>query len=98
MCKSSGYEVVQETAERVPGLKRRGVPEGVRTAATGVDITSMKSKGQWLSLWRAANDIDGTVLTMDLLPGEEAQTLRDWIEPVVEAVGMQLLVGRFVSG
>jgi len=35
---------------------------------------------------------------MDLLPGEEAQTLRDWIEPVVEAVGMQLLVGRFVSG
>jgi len=32
MCKSSVCEVVQETAERAPGLKHRGGLEGVRTA------------------------------------------------------------------
>ena len=94
MCKSSVYEAVQETAQRVPGLKRREVFEGVRTGAARSDVTSVKCKGQWLSLCLAATDIDRTILTMDLLPGEEAQTLRDWMEPVIEAVGMQLLVGR----
>jgi transposase-like protein len=92
MCKSSVYEAVQAAAEKVPGLKRKDVFAGLRTPALGGDLTSVKCNGEWLPLGLTVDDTTGMVLTVDKLSAEDAPTLKEWLEPIVEAVGANLLV------
>jgi transposase-like protein len=92
MAKSSVYEAVQAAAKKVPGLKRQEVFTGIRTPAVGGDLTSVKCNGEWLHLGLAVDDITGLVLTVDELEAEDAETLQEWLEPIVKAVGAQLLV------
>jgi transposase-like protein len=90
--KSSVYAAVQAAAEKVPGLKGSQVFAGLRTPALGGDVTSVKCKGSWLPLGLAVDDIQGLVLSIDELPGEDAETLQAWLEPIATAVGASLLV------
>ena len=92
MSKTSVYEAVQAAAEKVPGLKRDEVFAGLRTPALGGDLTSVKCNGEWLHLGLAVDDTTGLVLTVDELCTEDADTLKEWLEPIVEAVGANLLV------
>lgn len=92
MAKSSVYEAVQAAAKKVPGLKRQEVLAGIRTPAVGSDLTSVKCKGEWLHLGLTVDDTTGLVLTVDELAAEDAETLQEWLEPIVKAVGAQLLV------
>jgi transposase-like protein len=91
-CKSQVYEAVQAVAQRVPGLQRQQVFQGVRTPTLGCDITSVKCNGRWLPLGVTVDVMTGVVLTIDELSGEDAQTLTEWIAPIAEQVGAQLLV------
>jgi hypothetical protein len=92
MSKTSVYEAVQSAAEKVPGLKRNEVLAGVRTPALGGDLTSVKCNGEWLPLGLAVDDMTGLVLTVDQLGAEDAETLKEWLEPIAEAVDAELLV------
>jgi transposase-like protein len=92
MCKSSVYEAVQAAAEKVPGLKRNKVFDQLRTPALGGDLTSVKCNGEWLHLALAVDDTSGLVLTVDELPAEDTETLKEWLEPIAEAVDAELLV------
>ena len=92
MCKSSVYEAVQAAAAKVPGLKRKEVFAGIRTPALGSDVTSVKCNGEWLQLGLTVDDTTGLALTVDELPAEDAETLKEWLEPIVEAVDAELLV------
>lgn len=92
MSKSSVYEAVQAAAEKVPGMKRREVFAGLRTPAMGGDLTSVKCGGEWLCLGLAVDDTTGLVLTVDDLDAEDAETLKEWLEPVAEAVEAKMLV------
>jgi transposase-like protein len=92
MSKSSVYEAVQAAAEKVPGLKRNEVFAGLRTPALGGDLTSVKCNGEWLPLGLAVDDTTGLVLTVDELSAEDAKTLKQWLEPIAEAVDAKLLV------
>lgn len=92
MCKSSIYEAVQAAAEKVPGMKRREVFRGLRTPALGGDLTSVKCHGEWLPLGLAVDDLTGLVLTVDRLAAEDAETLKEWLQPVADEVGAELLV------
>jgi transposase-like protein len=92
LCKSRVYDAVQELAERVPGLKREQVFEGLKTPALGADLTSVKVNGQWLTLGLTVDDLSGLVLTIDVLSGEDAETLRKWLKPIAEAVEAKILV------
>jgi hypothetical protein len=65
---------------------------GIRTLALGSDLTSVKCNGEWLHLGLAVDDTAGLVLTVDELSAEDADTLKDWLEPIVQAVDAQLLV------
>ena len=98
LCKSQVYEIVQAFAERVRGVKREQVFERVRTPALGGDLTSVRCNGQWLSLGLTVDDRTGLVLTVDDLPGEDAEMLQAWLEPIAEAVGAQLLVSDDADG
>ena len=92
MCKTSIYEAVQAAAEKVPGMKRHEVFSGFQTSALGGDLTSVKCSGEWLPLGLTVDDTTGLVLTVDALPAEDAETVKEWLDPVVEAVGAELLV------
>jgi transposase-like protein len=65
LCKSRIYDAVQETAKRVPGLKRDQVFAGVKTPALGGDLTSVKCKGEWLPLGITVDPVSGVALTID---------------------------------
>ena len=92
MSKTSVYEAVQAAAEKVPGLKRDEVFAGLRTPALGGDLTSVKCSGEWLPLGLTVDDTTGLVLTVDELPAEDAETLKEWLEPIAKAVDAELLV------
>jgi transposase-like protein len=92
LSKSSVYRSVQTAGEAVPGLKRQGLLPGYCTKALGADLTSVKCKGQWLTLGVTVDPLSGWVLSIDHLEAEDAQTLREWIEPIAETVGARTLV------
>jgi transposase-like protein len=92
MCKSRVYDAVQGAAEQVPGMKRDQVFEHVRTPALGGDLTSVRVKGQWYPLGLTVDDTTGLALTVDGLSGEDAATLEEWMGPIAEAVGAEVLV------
>jgi hypothetical protein len=96
--KSRVYDAVQAAAERVPGLQRQRALENLRTPAIGGDLTSVKCNGHWLPLGLTVDDITGLVLTVDELSGEDAQTLQDWMAPIAESVGAELLVTDDADG
>ena len=98
MCKSRVYDAVQEAASHVPGLKRDQVFAGLKTPALGGDLTSVKCKGQWLPLGITVDPISGLALTIDVLSGQDIQTLTEWIEPIAKSVDAQVLVTDDADG
>jgi transposase-like protein len=98
MCKSRVYDAMQEAARRVPGLKREQVLNGVRTPALGADLTTVKCKGEWLPLGITVDAIRGLALTVDSLSAEDIEALKQWIEPIAQSVGAQVLVTDDADG
>lgn len=90
--KTSVYRAVQAAAERVPGMKQKQLLEGYRTSAVGADVTSVRCGGKWLPLGISVDAISGLTLSIDGLPGEEAEQLKAWLEPILEAVDADVLV------
>jgi hypothetical protein len=90
--KTSVYRAVQAVAERVPGMQQRRLLEGYRTGALGADVTSVRCGGKWLPLGITVDAITGMTLSIDGLPGEEAEELKAWLEPILEAVDADVLV------
>jgi len=92
------HNTVREAAKRVPGLKREQVFEGIKTSALGSDLTSVKCKGKWLPLGITVDSISGLALSIDALSGEDMHTLKEWVEPIAQQVGAQLLVTDDADG
>ncbi len=90
--KTSIYRAVQAVADKVPGMKQARLLEGYRTGALGADVTSVRCKGKWLPLGISVDAIQGLTLSIDSLPGEEAEQLKTWLEPILEAVDADVLV------
>ena len=90
--KTSVYRAVQAAAKAMPGMKRSQIMSGYRTRAIGADLTYVRCKGKWLPLGVVVDPIQGMVLSIDHLSGEDAQDLQAWVEPIADAVGAQILV------
>jgi transposase-like protein len=90
--KTTVYEAVQGAAERVPGMKQTQLLEGYRTPALGADLTSVKCKGKWLPLGVTVDALTGMTLSIDQLSSEDAQTLKEWLAPIIETVDAHILV------
>ena len=90
--KTSVYRAVQAAAEKVPGMKQKELLEGYRTGAVGADVTSVRCRGKWLPLGISVDAVNGLTLSIDALPGEEAEELKAWLEPILEAVDADVLV------
>ncbi len=90
--KTSVYRAVQAVAQKVPGMKRENLLDGYRTGAVGADVTSVRCKGKWLPLGISVDAVNGMTLSIDALPGEEAEELKAWLEPILDAVDADVLV------
>lgn len=92
MGKTSVYRAVQAAAEKVPGMKQTNLLDGYRTGAVGADVTSVRCNGKWLPLGISVDAITGLTLSIDGLPGAEAEQLKAWLEPILDAVDADVLV------
>jgi transposase-like protein len=90
--KSSVYRAVQSAAEKVPGMKQGSILAGYRTKAVGADVTSVRCNGEWVPLGISVDAVNGMVLSIDQLPGEDAEQLKAWLEPILDAVDADVLV------
>jgi len=90
--KTSVYRAVQAVAQKVPGMKQEKLLEGYRTGAVGADVTSVRCHGKWLPLGISVDAVSGLTLSIDALPGEEAEQLKTWLEPILNAVDADVLV------
>ena len=82
--KTSVYRAVQAAAEKVPGMKQKKLLEGYRTKAVGADVTSVRCNGKWIPLGISVDATNGITLSIDLLPGEDADELKAWLEPILD--------------
>lgn len=90
--KTSVFRAVQSVAQQVPGLKREKLLAGYQTKAVGADVTSVRCNGQWVTVGIAVDAVNGMVLSIDELSGEDAQQLQAWLAPILEAVDADVLV------
>lgn len=93
------YYAVQEAGAAVAGLRREAMARGGgRIAALGVDLTSVRCAGQWLTVGIGVDAVRGTALSLDLLPNGEASTLAAWIADLAAVLGADLLVSDDADG
>jgi transposase-like protein len=90
--KTSVYRAVQAAAEKVPGMKREKLLDGHKTEAVGADLTSVRCKGEWLTLGISVDPVNGITLSIDNLSGEDAEELKQWLEPILNTVDADVLV------
>ena len=93
LSKVAVYNAVQAAGARVAGLRREAVGRGGgRVVGLGVDLTSVRCQGEWLTVGVGVDAINGLVLTVDLLPNGEAATLTAWVQELADAIGAEILV------
>jgi hypothetical protein len=90
--KTSVYRAVQAVAKQVPGLKREKLLGEYKTKAVGADVTSVRCNGKWVTVGIAVDAINGMVLSIDQLAGQDAEQLQAWLEPILDAVDADVVV------
>jgi transposase-like protein len=90
--KTSVYRAVQAVARQVPGMKQEKLVDGYKTKAVGADVTSVRCNGAWVTVGIAVDATNGMVLSIDQLPGEDAEQLKAWLEPILNAVDADVVV------
>ena len=90
--KTTVYNNVQAAAEKVPGMTQKKFLNGYRTKAVGADVTSVRCGGEWLPVGICVDAVTGIVLSIDHLSGEDAETLKEWLQPIMDAVDADVLV------
>ena len=99
LSKVAVYNAVQAAGAAVAGLRRAAVGRGggcIR--ALGVDLTSVRCRGEWLTVGVSVDAVSGVVLTVDLLPNAEAATLTAWVGGLAAAVGAEIVVSDDADG
>ncbi len=90
--KTSVYRAVQSVAKQVPGLKREKLLSGYKTKAVGADVTSVRCNGKWVTVGIVVDAVNGMVLSIDELLGEDAEQLQAWLAPILDAVDADVVV------
>lgn len=93
LSKVAVYYAVQDAGAAVAGLRREAMRHGGgRIVGLGVDLTSVRCRGAWMTVGVSVDAVQGTVLSLDLLPNGETATLTAWVRDLADALGAQVLV------
>ena len=99
LSKVAVYYAVQEAGAAVAGLRRDAVRRGGgRVVGLGADLTSVRCKGEWLTVGVSVDAVTGLALSIDLLPNGEAVTLAAWVAELADAIGAEVLVSDDADG
>jgi hypothetical protein len=99
LSKVAVYNAVQAAGTRVAGLRREAVTRGGgRVAGLGVDLTSVRCQGAWLTVGVSVDAVTGLALAIDLLPNGEAATLTAWVQELAAILGAEVLVSDDADG
>jgi len=99
LSKVAVYNVVQAAGGRVAGLRRDAVHRGGgRVVGLGVDLTSVRCAGEWLTVGVGVDAVNGLALAIDLLPNGEAVTLTAWVRDLAATIGAEVLVSDDADG
>ena len=90
--KTSVYRAVQFASEKVPGMKQKKLFTDYKTKAVGADVTSVRCNGEWIQIGISVDAVNGMVLSIDKLAGEDAEHLKAWLKPILDAVDADVLV------
>jgi transposase-like protein len=90
--KTSVFRAVQAIAKQVPGMRSEKLLSGYKTKAVGADVTSVRCNGKWVTIGIAVDATNGLVLSIDELPGEDAEQLKAWLKPILDAVDADVVV------
>jgi hypothetical protein len=99
LSKVAVYYAVQEAGAAVTGRRREAVRRGGGcVVAVGIDLTSVRCGGQWLTVGVSVDAVRGTVLSLDLLPNGETATLEAWVQELAAVLGAEVLVSDDADG
>lgn len=99
LSKVTVYYAVQEAGAAVAGLRREAVTwGGGRVVGLGVDLTSVRCAGAWLTVGVSVDAVRGTVLSLDLLPNGESATLAAWVQDLANVLGAEVLISDDADG
>jgi transposase-like protein len=90
--KTSVFRAVQAVAKQVPGMRSEKLLSGYKAKAVGADVTSVRCNGKWVTIGIAVDATNGLVLSIDELPGEDAELLKAWLAPILDAVDADVVV------
>lgn len=99
LSKVAVYYAVQEAGAAVAGLRREAARRGGgQVVALGVDLTSVRCAGAWLTVGVSVDAVHGTALSIDVLANGEAATLAAWIAELATVLGAEVLVSDDADG
>ena len=89
---SSVYRNVQEAGSKVLELRREWLEQhSGRIKVVGGDLTYVKCKGEQAIIGVAVDAQQGVTLEIEVLDNQETETIRAWLQPLLEATGAQVL-------
>jgi transposase-like protein len=85
------YRDVQEGGEKARGLRQEWVKRVGGVKSVGADATHARCGGEDVVIGVAVDAQEGTILTIEVLDNEQTETLYQWLEPILELVGAEVL-------
>ncbi|MCL5959769.1 MAG: transposase [Chloroflexi bacterium] len=91
--KTTVYMNVQEAGANAQKMRKDWLKSGRRVVPVlGVDLTKVRCAGKSIVVAVAVDDVTGAELSVEILDGEDAKTIKKWLRKLAKAVGAQVLV------
>ena len=86
------YDNVRAAGKKVRQLRETWLTAEGKVSVVGGDLTYLKCKGERIAIAIAVDDATGVVLDIEVLENEETETLTEWLEPLLDMVGAEVLI------
>jgi transposase-like protein len=85
------YRDVQEAGEKARNLREEWLKRAGTVKVVGGDPTHARCQGQDVVIGVAVDAQAGLILSIDVLENEQTETLCEWLQPILELVGAEVL-------
>ena len=86
------YHNVQAAGQRVGQMRRKWLKQEGKAAVVGADLTYLRCKGEKVAIAITVDDQTGVTLDIEMIENEESETLSEWLEPLLDLVGAEVLL------